>query len=79
MANYTLATIARKLSASNHGRFVTEDSVYQWVKTGQLQVQRIPYNERGFGKYPYAVEEAHLIDVLREKGFDVVSLFPTFQ
>ncbi|RNB72196.1 hypothetical protein [Brevibacillus panacihumi] len=79
MANYTLATIARKLSASNHGRFVTEDSVYQWVKTGQLQVQRIPYNERGFGKYPYAVEEAHLIDVLREKGFDVVSLFPTSQ
>ncbi|WP_195575459.1 hypothetical protein [Paenibacillus sp. 1001270B_150601_E10] len=79
MANYTLATIARKLSASNRGQFVSEDSVYQWVKSGQLRVQRIPYNERGYGKYPYEVEEDHLIDVLHNKGFDVASLFPKSQ
>lgn len=68
---YTLATIAHKLSASNRGRFVSEDTVMSWVRNGTLQVERVPNNKRGYGRYPYLVEEAHLVKVLEDKGYDI--------
>ena len=67
---YTLASIARRLSASQNGRFVTEDKIWEWVKQGTLQVERVPEHVQGWGKYPYCVEETHLKEVLRVKGFD---------
>ncbi|WP_164684886.1 hypothetical protein [Brevibacillus reuszeri] len=67
---YTLATIAQKLSASNRGRFVSEDTVMSWVRSGTLKAERVPHNMRGYGRYPYLVEEAHLVKVLQEKGYD---------
>lgn len=67
---YTLATIAHKLSASNRGRFVSEDTVMSWVRSGTLQAERVPSNKRGYGRYPYLVKETHLIEVLQEKGYD---------
>lgn len=74
---YTLANIARMLSASPYGRFVTEDKVRRWVKEGLLEVERVPEYVQGWGKYPYWVEENHLKAFLQEKGYDVTSLFPT--
>ncbi|GKU80506.1 hypothetical protein [Paenibacillus sp. L3-i20] len=67
---YTLATIAHKLSASNRGRLVSEDTVMSWVRNGSLQAERVPPNKRGYGRYPYLVEEAHLVKVLNDKGYD---------
>lgn len=75
MANYTLATIARKLSASNRGRFVTEDTVWSWVKDGSLYAEHVPVRVQNWGKYPFWVEEAHLKEALADKGFDVDALF----
>ncbi|SFB60256.1 hypothetical protein SAMN05216312_116106 [Cohnella sp. OV330] len=73
---YTLATIAHKLSASNRGRFVSEDTVMSWVRSGTLKAERVPNNKRGYGRYPYLVEEAHLVKVLQEKGYDITLIVP---
>lgn len=67
---YTIATIAHKLSASNRGRFVSEETVMTWVRSGTLQACRVPNNKQGYGRYPYLVEESHLVEVLRDKGYD---------
>lgn len=73
---YTLATIAHKLSATNRGRFVSEDTVMSWVRSGTLQAERVPNNKRGHGRYPYLVEEAHLAKVLQDKGYDTTLIIP---
>ncbi|MNW41173.1 hypothetical protein D3C74_183020 [compost metagenome] len=73
---YTLATIAHKLSASNRGRLVSEETVMSWVRSGTLQAERVPYNKRGYGRYPYLVEEAHLVQVLLDKGYDTTLIIP---
>jgi hypothetical protein len=73
---YTLASIAQKLSASNRGRFVSEDTVMSWVRNGTLTIERIPYNKRGYGRFPYLVEETHLMEVLRDKGYDASLIVP---
>jgi hypothetical protein len=67
---YSLSTIARILSSTVHGRFVTEDKVWGWVKQGKIQVVRMSDKTRGFGKYPYQVKETHLIEALVEMGYD---------
>ncbi|GFN31664.1 hypothetical protein PCURB6_19240 [Paenibacillus curdlanolyticus] len=41
---YTLSSISRKLSASNKSQFVTEDTVWKWVKQGILKAERVPDN-----------------------------------
>lgn len=72
---YNLSTIAYKLSSANGNRFVTEDAVYQWVRSGALKATRAPYNRSGCGKYHLLVEEADLVGFLRSKGYDVDSVF----
>lgn len=72
---YTLSEIARKLSKMKSGRFLTEDSVWGWVRTGELQVERVPLHVQSWGKYPYWADEAHLRGVLESKGYDVESIF----
>ncbi|USG67358.1 hypothetical protein NDK47_08830 [Brevibacillus ruminantium] len=71
---YTLSTISRKLSASNKTQFVTEDTVWKWVKQGILKAERVPDNVVDWGKYPYWVEETQLQAVLQSMGYDI-SLF----
>lgn len=73
---YTLSSIARKLSVSNRGGFVSEDAVWSWVKNGTIKAERVTDKVQNWGKHPYWVEESHLKEVLCEKGFDVDSLFP---
>ncbi|MDT3429196.1 hypothetical protein J2Z22_004797 [Paenibacillus forsythiae] len=73
---YTVSQIAQKLSAYSRSRMVSEDIVYGWVRQGKLQVERIPGNFRGVGKYPYWMDESHLKDVLTEMGYDIDRLFP---
>ena len=58
------------MSSSAYGRLVTEDKVWGWVKQGKIQVVRMSDNTRGFGKYPYQVNETHLIEALMEMGYD---------
>ncbi len=42
---YTLVTIAHKLSASNRGRFVSQETVMAWIRSGTLQAERVPKNK----------------------------------
>jgi len=74
--NYTVSQIAHRLSVHSRSRLLSEDAVYGWVRQGKLQVERIPGNIRGVGKYPYWVQESHLKDVLTEMGYDFDRLFP---
>ena len=73
---YALSSIAHKLSLGRTSRPVSEDSVYQWVRAGILKAERASYEQRGCGKYHLLVKESHLIEVLRDKGYDVEALFP---
>lgn len=72
---YTLASVARKLSASNRGQFVTEDTLWSWVKQGLLQVERVPDHVQNWSKYPYWAAESHWKAVLEAKGYDADSIF----
>jgi hypothetical protein len=72
---YTLASVARKLSSSNRGHFVTEDTLWSWVKQGVLQAERVPKDVSNWGKYPYWAEESHWRAVLEAKGYDADSIF----
>lgn len=72
---YTLSAIARKLSKLKSGRFVTEDTVWSWVRNGELQVERVPSHVQAWGKYHYWTYKAHLKVVLRNKGYDSDYIF----
>lgn len=73
---YTISQITQKLSVHSRNRMVSEDAVYGWVRQGKLNVERIPGNIRGVGKYPYWIEEVCLKAFLRELNYDVDRLFP---
>lgn len=73
---YALSSIAYKLSSVKGNRFISEDTVYRWVKSGALKAERAPYNQRGCGKYHLLVDKSDLSEFLCEKGYDVESLFP---
>lgn len=72
---YTLSVIARKLSKLQSGRFVTEETVWNWVRNGELEVERVPSHVQEWGKYPYLTDEAHLKVVLQGKGYNTDSIF----
>jgi hypothetical protein len=72
---YTLSAIARKLSKLKSGRFVTKDTIWNWVNNGELQVERVPSHVQTWGKYPYWTDETHLKVVLQSKGYDADFIF----
>lgn len=75
MKYWSLSSIAYKLTSYHRSRVVTEDTVYRWIREGKLQAERLTGNIRGFGKYPFQVEEEQLKADLLRLGYDAEVLF----
>lgn len=72
---WTLSSIAYKLTSNSRSRIVTEETLMRWIREGKLNAERLTGNVRGYGKYPYQVEERQLKADLATMGFDASALF----
>ncbi|OMD17952.1 hypothetical protein [Paenibacillus odorifer] len=73
---YTIPEIAHRLTINSHNNLFSQETVYKWISQKKLEVERIPENIRGFGKYPYWIKGATLMTALNRMGYDADELFP---